>query len=401
MSRLRNKAQAQTKMTKRVYLLQFGDFKQLSKAEAYAFVNAEALKVVYEGFNYLIFESSRTVDPYFGSILRVAEYYSSIEGLTDLLSEDLSYTEKSIPWSVYVLDDNIAVAEKLRHKIESLIKQSNKKSIYVSSTSVFSEKGGVTLTKAIRKRLATDGYEFILARWGTELAVWRTIKYLDLRGFKERDLSRPYKNPLISMPPWLARVMINLASPSPGRKLLDPFCGTGTILIEAVDSGLDAYGVDLDPSNVNGARENLNWFQAKKGKTADSHVVLADSRRLTEHFPECYFDVAVTEPPFGPPLKETVSLSEAQAIADDLRDLYSSVFYSLSKVLKNSGIVVFTLPSWRLKTGGLYELRVEEILEKSGLKLNKYIGNTALPIRWSKSDNIIQRLINVASKSSP
>ncbi|PSO07870.1 hypothetical protein B9Q04_08580, partial [Candidatus Marsarchaeota G2 archaeon BE_D] len=102
-------------MTKRVYLLQFGDFKQLSKAEAYAFVNAEALKVVYEGFNYLIFESSRTVDPYFGSILRVAEYYSSIEGLTDLLSEDLSYTEKSIPWSVYVLDDNIAVAEKLRH----------------------------------------------------------------------------------------------------------------------------------------------------------------------------------------------------------------------------------------------------------------------------------------------
>jgi hypothetical protein len=110
--------------------------------------------------------------------------------------------------------------------------------------------------------------------------------------------------------------------------------------------------------------------------------------------------VAVTEPPFGPPLKETVSLSEAQAIADDLRDLYSSVFYSLSKVLKNSGIVVFTLPSWRLKTGGLYELRVEEILEKSGLKLNKYIGNTALPIRWSKSDNIIQRLINVASKSS-
>jgi Predicted DNA modification methylase len=253
-------------MTKRVYLLQFGDFKQLSKAEAYAFVNAEALKVVYEGFNYLIFESSRTVDPYFGSILRVAEYYSSIEGLTDLLSEDLSYTEKSIPWSVYVLDDNIAVAEKLRHKIESLIKQSNKKSIYVSSTSVFSEKGGVTLTKAIRKRLATDGYEFILARWGTELAVWRTIKYLDLRGFKERDLSRPYKNPLISMPPWLARVMINLASPSPGRKLLDPFCGTGTILIEAVDSGLDAYGVDLDPSNVNGARENLNWFQAKKGR---------------------------------------------------------------------------------------------------------------------------------------
>ncbi|HLH45289.1 MAG TPA: methyltransferase domain-containing protein [bacterium] len=387
-------------MTKRVYLLQFGDFKQLSKAEAYAFVTSQALNSAYEGFNYLIFESPKTIDPYFGSILRVAEYYSSVEGLIDVLREDLAYAEKSIPWSIYVLDDNIVVAGKLRHKIELLIKQSNKKSVYVNSTSLFSEKGGVSLTRAIRKRLATDGYEFILARWGTELAVWRTIKHLDLRGFRERDLSRPYKNPLISMPPWLARVMINLASPSPGRKLLDPFCGTGTILIEAVDSGLDAYGVDLDPSNVNGARENLNWFQTKKSKTADSHVVLADSRHLTEHFPEEYFDVAVTEPPFGPPLKEAVSLNEAQAIADNLRDLYSSVFYSLSKVLKKSGTVVFTLPSWKLKSGGLYELRVEEILEKSGLKLNKHIGKAILPIRWSKPDNIIQRLINVASKPS-
>ncbi|MEM3794383.1 MAG: DNA methyltransferase, partial [Thermoprotei archaeon] len=386
-------------MSRGVYLLQFGDFRQLSKAEAYAFVIQHQLKPVHEDLSYMIVESPKRIDLQFGSILRVAEYYSDIEGFADLFSDDLSYFGDKIEWSVIFFHECSQEAERLRQQILSLIKKFNKKSIYINPTSLFSKQGGISLTRAIRKNLAAEGFEFVLSRWDNKIVVWRTIKHLDLQGFRERDLARPYKNPLISMPPWLARSMINMASPSLGAKLLDPFCGTGTILIEAVDSGLNAYGVDLDPHNVNGSRENLNWFQIKK-KKATSLVILADSRHLDEHFPEDYFDLAVTEPPFGPPFNKSVKINEVRAIASRLSELYIRVFNSLSKVLKKGGVVVFTLPSWRLKSGGLYELRVEDILGKSGLEPEKRIGNAILPIRWSKPDNIIQRVINVARKPS-
>ncbi|MBT4060116.1 MAG: hypothetical protein HOE69_07420 [Euryarchaeota archaeon] len=86
---------------------------------------------------------------------------------------------------------------------------------------------------------------------------------------------RPFFKP-ISLDPRLARAMVNLACPN-GGNILDPFCGTGGILLEAASIGLHAFGSDADSRMVWGSRENLEWLatQTDSSETIGS----AETRR--------------------------------------------------------------------------------------------------------------------------
>lgn len=57
----------------------------------------------------------------------------------------------------------------------------------------------------------------------------------------------------------LARALVNLVSP-PARSILDPFCGTGSILLEAQALGLSAYGMDWNPKMAGMSRRNLRHY---------------------------------------------------------------------------------------------------------------------------------------------
>jgi DNA modification methylase len=54
----------------------------------------------------------------------------------------------------------------------------------------------------------------------------------------------PYKGKFY---PQLAKALINIAGVRPGSRVLDPFCGSGTTLLECYLNGLSAYGCDLHP----------------------------------------------------------------------------------------------------------------------------------------------------------
>lgn len=54
----------------------------------------------------------------------------------------------------------------------------------------------------------------------------------------------PYKGKFY---PQLAKSLINISGVSPGSTVLDPFCGSGTTLLECYLNGLSAFGCDLHP----------------------------------------------------------------------------------------------------------------------------------------------------------
>lgn len=63
----------------------------------------------------------------------------------------------------------------------------------------------------------------------------------------------------------LTRAMINLAGIKEGETLCDPFCGTGTTLIEAESMGIVSLGIDFDQSICNASKANLriNGFEPR------------------------------------------------------------------------------------------------------------------------------------------
>jgi tRNA (guanine10-N2)-dimethyltransferase len=118
------------------------------------------------------------------------------------------------------------------------------------------------------------------------------LKLTDItsKTFSER---RPRKKPFFhpsAMPSKMARCMVNLAHGKAEALLLDPFCGTGTSLIEATYIGCRAVGVDAQRRMVLGTRKNLRFFNISA-----EGLVLADSRKP----PFFKVDCVVTDPPYG------------------------------------------------------------------------------------------------------
>jgi len=113
---------------------------------------------------------------------------------------------------------------------------------------------------------------------------------IQTKTFSER---RPRKKPFFhpsAMPSKLARCMVNLAHGKTEDLVLDPFCGTGTSLIEATYIGCRALGVDAQRRMILGCKKNLAHFNI----TAEG-LLLADARQL----PFSMVDCIVTDPPYG------------------------------------------------------------------------------------------------------
>lgn len=87
----------------------------------------------------------------------------------------------------------------------------------------------------------------------------------------------------------VARAVANIAIPIPHDiKAIDPCCGIGTVLVEALSMGIDIVGSDRNRLIINGVRENIAYFGL------EGEVNLADIRDITEHY-----DVAIVDLPYN------------------------------------------------------------------------------------------------------
>jgi tRNA (guanine10-N2)-dimethyltransferase len=84
--------------------------------------------------------------------------------------------------------------------------------------------------------------------------------------------------------------MVNLARARTDKTVLDPFCGTGTTILEAALIGCKAIGTDVQRRMINGTRKNLKHFNVKS-----EALIVADARKL----PLTRIDAVVTDPPYG------------------------------------------------------------------------------------------------------
>ena len=106
---------------------------------------------------------------------------------------------------------------------------------------------------------------------------------------------RPFFKP-VTLDPRLARAMVSLTrSRGDPTTVVDPFCGTGGIAIEASMLGLDVLASDLDPEMVQGTLTNLQWTSGPGGFRVEEHS--AESiHELWGEVSGCSF---VFDPPYG------------------------------------------------------------------------------------------------------
>lgn len=131
---------------------------------------------------------------------------------------------------------------------------------------------------------------------------------ISAKPFIERNpQKRPFFHPS-AMSAKLARCMVNLARPRADDLVLDPFCGTASILVEAGLIGCRVMGLDVQPHMVRGSRQNLLHYGLEP-----EGLAVADARRL----PVTKTDCVVTDPPYGR-LATTLGLKTQQLVEEAL-----------------------------------------------------------------------------------
>jgi tRNA (guanine10-N2)-dimethyltransferase len=142
----------------------------------------------------------------------------------------------------------------------------------------------------------------------------RVLFSFDRGLFDERNPGkRDFFHPGVMMP-RIARTLVNIAGVRQGSRMLDPFCGTGGILIEAGLLGAHALGSDFDPLMVMGSRQN----------SPESDLMLADATHLP--LGDHTIDAVVTDFPYG----QSVCIRKA----DSMDTLYGDALEEVRRVLK-------------------------------------------------------------------
>lgn len=165
-------------------------------------------------------------------------------------------------------------------------------------------------------------WELIFVPDGSKTIIAQTVRVQDINAYTRRDRQRPKRDSKVGMlPPKLAQTIVNLATgplaaeqlssicdipadapvqiPQLNQTILDPFCGTGVVLQEALLMGYQAYGSDLEPRMIDYSQHNLDWLTSIYNLEARSYNL--ETADATNHHWQSPIDFIAAETYLGRP----------------------------------------------------------------------------------------------------
>ncbi len=318
-----------------------------------------------------------------GGFLKYGEILNS-----DLLSDEMvrNVTDKVVfGISSYSLKYNFEDIKKLAHTFKKEFVQLKKKVRFVlPQENVF-----LNSPQVLKNNLITNGFELVLL----EDHVGRTLGVQDIDSFSLRDYGKPFVDTQMGvLPVKLARMMVNLACVREGQKVWDPFCGSGNILLEAMDLGYDVLGSDIDEKSLEGSEKNVEWFREKFNSKKNAQVFFLDILNPTKSkwniLQNSNIGGIVCEPYMGKPQRKPLEIQVANSLVKQHYSLVSSLFNVLNTISFEKSIrVVVVFPEYRTKKGWCS-------IEKKLLNF-KNVKLLEKDLHWSRENSIIKRLIFV------
>jgi tRNA G10 N-methylase Trm11 len=223
--------------------------------------------------------------------------------------------------------------------------------------------------EVLKKNLVENKAEVLFCIGRTETWVATTVAVHNPFEFQKRDIYKPNQRKIFGMPPRLARMMVNLSACKNGKVLLDPFCGVGTILQEALLEKAMVVGMDVNPWCVKAATENLEWLVREYGlEGADFRVLQGDVNKLLEKVGQESMDCIVSEPDLGPALRQVPTGPYAKKIIQKLEPLYFGFVEQAYMALKPGGHLVLVTPYIKTRAKQSITMLIDAKLEELGFK---------------------------------
>jgi len=305
-----------------------------------------------------------------GGVLSIGRVLGEIGNLNEIMI--YSGEKNNINFALWEFSDKSSEA---REYLKKRFKEEKLKAVYKGLNDKIETQEGEEFYIPSSKLLDEEYFVF-----GNDFG--KIIDKCDYKKIEERDMNKPVRRSSLAISPRLAKIMINLSGVKEG-KVLDAFCGVGTILQEALLQNLEAAGVDRDRSATEGALKNLEWF----GFPKEEYMILNfDSTQV--NLPQC--SVMVSEPDLGEILKKIPSKSIAEKTLEKFEKLMVQVINNVKG--KVSGRVVFTSPLIKVGKERL-GCNIENICKRTGYSLKFE------PLEEYRENQIVGRRIFVLEKT--
>lgn len=253
--------------------------------------------------------------------LALTHHIYSVYCMSRLDDKEIQKSIESVNFDV-VMDEDHTFAVRLRFM--STYKSSLGTYSYLKEANLLRIVGAIIKRRGYSVNLENPAKTFVLLLTAEACFFCLLLYSVDKTHFAgNRPHLRPFFSPGVIMPKF-ARAIVNLTGVKDKELFLDPFCGTGGILIEAGMIGANIIGADVQEKMVKGARDNLRFF----GLHAD--LIVNDSTKIPVS--DNSVDAIATDMPYG--------RSSIVSVFLELERLYQDALDEIYRVLKTGGSAV-------------------------------------------------------------
>lgn len=276
---------------------------------------------------------------------------------------------------------------------------------------VTGERGDLTPAAVAKAHLIDRGIDLVIGLTEKTAVVGRTTHVQDADAWSARDYGRPFRDEITGMlPPKLARMMVNMVirDKEQGTGLLDPFCGGGTVLMEAALVGASSMiGSDIDPRQIEGTNQNLDWLTRQSILTGEQRMAIKTFVSAAEHFPLTRGEwskvervTIVTEGYLGRPLTGHETLATLRQQKEEVEAIWRKALPSLAKIQQSGDRVVCVWPVF-VSSHGTVAVDIKKDVERLGYRMVDPLSGwmeKPVTLTYARPDQRIKRNIVVMER---
>lgn len=258
--------------------------------------------------------------------------------------------------------------------------------------------------QVIHNNLDRSGYEIVVLRSGNKTIIARTIAEQDIEAYAKRDQLRPKRDARVGMlPPKLAQIIVNLASnglqtskDTTQLRVLDPFCGTGVVLQEALLMSYKATGSDLEARMISYTKGNLEWLaETFKVDTSDIPLTVGDATSLT--WPEP-FDLVASETYLGQPMTQLPPPEKLDTIVRTCNVIIQQFLRNIGGQIPSGTRLCLAIPAWNKSINQFKHLPLLDHLEQLGYNRVSFVHSSNTDLIYFRENQIVARQLVVITR---
>jgi len=383
------------------YFFEAGSFPDLSYTELTSVFEAFELKkdTIHRFTDNIFLIKSNDTDPKvlarifkrLGGFVRYGEVIDDIDAFINSFCEH----EGKVVFGISVLGGYSNIySKKLGNSIKKGLKEYGISSRFIAPKR---DEKALNAAQITHNGILVKGFELCVLSNGSEEVYGSTLAVQDIEEFVRRDVERPFTDIEMGvLPPKLARMMINFTSLKEGV-IWDPFCGSGTIPMEAAVLDFNFFASDIDSNAVHHTEENIRWMDEEEiiqdiFYEAFRLDVKQPDHELVKKLSNSDISAIVCEPYMGIAQKRELYPEAAEKLLAEVKSLYQALFELIDNKIEKRGIkVVLIIPSYKT-TKGWKTFGIRDLISNRWELLNSYYSG-GRDLKWSRKNSIITRNI--------